>query len=114
MLEDRFKLKIRRETKDAPVYAMVVGKDGVKAELSEDQTPSIWNGPPPGGPPPGWTPPPPPGGSAAITGPVPRGMIMMGVGQLRAGSQTMATFAGLLSGQAGRKVVDRTGVTGLL
>ncbi len=113
MLEDRFKLKILRETKDAPVYALVVGKDGVKAKLSEDQTPFNLNGPPPGGPPPAGPPPPPPGGPAAITGPVPRGMIMMGVGQLRAGAQSMATFAGLLSGQAGRKVVDKTGVTGL-
>ncbi len=38
---------------------------------------------------------------------------MMGLGQLRAGSQTTAALAGLLTGQAGRKVVDKTGVTGL-
>lgn len=113
MLEDRFKLKVRRETKDAPIYALVVAKDGVKAKLSEDQTPFNPNGPPPGAPPSAAPPPPPPGGPAAIAGPVPRGMNMMGVGQLRAGAQTMATLSGLLSGQAGRKVVDKTGVTGL-
>ena len=113
MLEDRFKLKIRRETKDAPIYALVVGKDGVKMKRSEDQTPFNLNGPPPAGPGPGGPPPPPPGGPMAMSGPIPRGMIMMGIGQLRGGAQTMATFAGLLSGQAGRKVVDRTDVSGL-
>jgi uncharacterized protein (TIGR03435 family) len=44
---------------------------------------------------------------------MPRGMIMMGLGQLRAGSATMATFAAVLTGQAGRKVVDKTGLTGI-
>ena len=124
MLEDRFKLKIRRETKSAPIYALVVGKDGVKMKLSEDQTPFNPAGPPPGGPPPGAQgrvgiggpggPPPPPGaGPVPMTGPVQRGMIMMGLGQLRAGAQTAASFAGLLTAQAGRKVVDKTGLTGL-
>jgi uncharacterized protein (TIGR03435 family) len=115
MLEERFKLKIRRETKDTPIYALVVGKDGVKMKLSADQTPF---GPPPTGAVPPTAPPPSappaPGGPAmTATGPIPRGRIMMGLGQLRAGAQTMATLAGLLTGQAGRKVVDKTGVTGL-
>ena len=30
MLEDRFKLKIRRENKELPVYALVTGKNGMK------------------------------------------------------------------------------------
>lgn len=113
MLEDRFKLKVRRETKSAPIYALVIGKDGVKAKLSEDQTPFNPAGPPPGGPPPPAPPPPAAGRGPSMTGPMPRGMIMMGLGQLRAGSHTMATFAGVLTGQAGRKVVDKTGLTGL-
>jgi uncharacterized protein (TIGR03435 family) len=29
-LKDRFKLRLRRETKETPVYAIVVGKDGPK------------------------------------------------------------------------------------
>ena len=37
----------------------------------------------------------------------------MGLGQLRAGAVTTTTLAGLLTGQAGRKVVDKTGTTGL-
>jgi uncharacterized protein (TIGR03435 family) len=32
---------------------------------------------------------------------------------LRASGQTMASFAGMLSGQSGRKVVDRTNLEGL-
>jgi uncharacterized protein (TIGR03435 family) len=34
LLEDRFKVRIRQETKDVPVYAMVVGKSGPKFQKS--------------------------------------------------------------------------------
>src|SRR6185295_9551213 len=34
MLEDRFKLKIRRESKDRPIYALVVDSGGVKMKPS--------------------------------------------------------------------------------
>ena len=44
---------------------------------------------------------------------MPRGMMMVGLGQLRATAQTMTGFAGLLAGSAGRKVVDRTSLEGL-
>jgi uncharacterized protein (TIGR03435 family) len=39
MLEDRFKLKVHRETRDMQVYELVVAKGGLKMKLSEDQTP---------------------------------------------------------------------------
>jgi uncharacterized protein (TIGR03435 family) len=32
LLEDRFKLKIRRETKEMPIYAVVIAKNGLKLE----------------------------------------------------------------------------------
>jgi uncharacterized protein (TIGR03435 family) len=35
LLEDRFKLTLHRETKEIPVYAIVVGKDGPKFHQSE-------------------------------------------------------------------------------
>jgi uncharacterized protein (TIGR03435 family) len=34
LLEDRFKVRVRRETKDVPVYALVVGKSGPKFQKS--------------------------------------------------------------------------------
>src|SRR5205823_314044 len=34
LLADRFKVRIRRETKEVPVYAMVVGKNGAKLQKS--------------------------------------------------------------------------------
>jgi uncharacterized protein (TIGR03435 family) len=37
LLEDRFKLKIRREPKEQPVYALVIGKGGPKLEKSKFQ-----------------------------------------------------------------------------
>jgi uncharacterized protein (TIGR03435 family) len=40
-------------------------------------------------------------------------MMGMSPGQVRASAQTMTALAGLLSGPAGRKVVDRTNLEGL-
>ena len=37
LLEDRFKLTVRREPKEQPVYALVVGKGGPKLEKSKFQ-----------------------------------------------------------------------------
>jgi len=36
LLEDRFQLKIHRETKDLPVYALVVGRNGLKMKPGKD------------------------------------------------------------------------------
>jgi len=111
LLEERFGLQVRHETKDGPIYALMVAKGGLKAKKSADQTPLNFEAPTPGGPAGGPHPPPPapfnPGG------PMPRGMMMVGIGQLRATAQTMSGFAGLLTGSAGRKVVDRTSLEGL-
>jgi uncharacterized protein (TIGR03435 family) len=40
LLEDRFKLRIRREPREQPVYALVVGKGGSKLEKSKFQEPN--------------------------------------------------------------------------
>src|SRR6516225_5035555 len=67
MLEDRFQLKSHMETREMPIYNLVLGKDGPKLKASEDQTPpNLGQGgpPPPCGPvpaaPPATLPPPPP------------------------------------------------------
>src|SRR5215472_4758472 len=38
MLEDRFQLKAHMETRESPIYNLVVAKDGPKLKRSEDQT----------------------------------------------------------------------------
>jgi uncharacterized protein (TIGR03435 family) len=111
LLEERFGLQVRHETKDGPIYALTVAKGGLKAKKSADQTPLNFGAPTPGGPAGG--PPPPPPAPFNPGGPMPRGMMMVGIGQLRATAQTMSGFAGLLTGSAGRKVVDRTSLEGL-
>src|SRR5439155_7999380 len=40
LLEDRFQMKARYETRDLPVYVLTVAKGCPKLKLSEDQTPS--------------------------------------------------------------------------
>ena len=83
MLEDRFKLRIRREPKSMPIYALVVDTGGVK--LKENQT---LDGP--------------------VGGPSAR---PPGAGHIRANSIAMLVM--VLTGSAGRKVVDKTGLIGL-
>ena len=40
LLEDRFQLRVHRETRELPVYNLVVAKDRSKMKLSDDQTAS--------------------------------------------------------------------------
>jgi uncharacterized protein (TIGR03435 family) len=99
LLEDRFKLKVHRETRELPVYELTVAKSGVKVKLSDDQTPpaAILGG---GGPQRG--------------GPLPRGGIRLGRADLEAQAQTMAIFATALGAlYVDRPVVDKTGLKGL-
>ena len=53
LLEDRFKVQLHRETKELPVYWLVVAKGGPKIRLSPDQTSSDDVGPAPAGAGPG-------------------------------------------------------------
>jgi uncharacterized protein (TIGR03435 family) len=45
LLADRFKLKLRRETKEMPVYALVVAKDGPKLQKADIQEKDCTEGP---------------------------------------------------------------------
>jgi uncharacterized protein (TIGR03435 family) len=95
LLEDRFKMKIRRETKVLPVYAVVVGKNGpklTKAKIDEKDCPAG-----------------------------PKGVnrhacheFQGGMGRgLHADAITIADLAEAVSNWADRPVVDRTGLEGL-
>ncbi len=86
MLEDRFKLKIRVETKDRPIYSLVIDSGGVKMKLYATPTPGAAPTPPPAAP--------------------------KGGRLFRLMRANMEAVAGFLTSQAGRKVVDKTGLTG--
>lgn len=90
LLEERFQLKVHKESKEMPIYVLLPGKGSHKLKAAE--TPA---GEGPGGP----------GGPRG-------GMIRMGRGQASMKSATMASLAQLLSQQLGRTVVDKTGIAG--
>ncbi len=79
LLADRFKLRVRFETKDLPVYNLVVAKGGVKmkeAPLSEHS---------------GYS---------------------MGMGRINSKDMEVAALVASLSNPVGRKIIDKTGLTG--
>jgi uncharacterized protein (TIGR03435 family) len=98
LLADRCKLVVHREMRERPVYALVIAKNGPKlkaAEQGQAQTiqakhaDAVWV----------------PGGS---------GVFLRGPnGHIDIYGATTGTLALLLSGPAGRPVVDKTGLTGL-
>jgi bla regulator protein blaR1 len=102
LLEDRFQLKLHRETREMPVYELTVSKGGSKLKLSEDQNPFR--------PPERSAPPPPPPQRGA---PMRPGSMRMGRGDLEAVGVSIPIFVNALSGQLGRTVIDRTGLKGL-
>jgi uncharacterized protein (TIGR03435 family) len=106
LLEDRFRLKWHRETREAPVYFLDAAKGGVKLPVTVPGTCAAW--------PDHRYPPPPPMPNRQLTCDYPlmpvmtdgRGMGIDGTGV------TMASLANRLAGLLGRNVIDRTGFTG--
>jgi uncharacterized protein (TIGR03435 family) len=94
LFEDRFKLKVHRETKEGPVYALVLAKGGAKIKLSRDQSPENVDGPAPPG-----------------AGPN-HGAIRIGAGNLVGNAVTLSWFATMLSQRLDRLIVDKTNLTG--
>ena len=94
LLEDRFQLKLHRENKEAPVYALVVAKDGPKIKLAPDQTSPSVNGPAEPGADPN------------------RGAMRIGSGSLVGSAVTLSLFTRLLSQRLDRTVVDNTNLDG--
>jgi uncharacterized protein (TIGR03435 family) len=116
LLADRFKLVVHNETKEMPIYALVLarsdGKLGPQLKVSETDCAAMMAAgrgrgrgpammPPPGPPQPGAPPPPPP----------PCG-IRIGPGNMGVGGSPMTQVATTLSQFAGRIVMDKTGLTG--
>jgi uncharacterized protein (TIGR03435 family) len=93
LLKDRFKLKLRRETKESPIYALVAAKEGPDMKLSADQTSPSVNGPSP-------------------QGTLNRGNIRIGAGSLVGNAVTMALFTKMLSQRLDHTIIDRTNLTG--
>ncbi|HEX3942052.1 MAG TPA: TIGR03435 family protein [Acidobacteriaceae bacterium] len=94
VLEDRFQLKVHHETRELPVYALVIAKGGSK--LKEGAA-----------------------GDAADPPPVPVGtkdvpglMLMRKRGKIQAWHSPVSNLLSFLSPELGRSVVDQTGLTG--
>ena len=109
LLAERFKLAVHNETKDSPIYALILarsdGKLGPNLKKSETDCEAMFAAgrarggqmPPPGPPPPGQ--------------PMPCG-IRIGLGNMAVGGVPLAQVANSLGMFAGRIVLDRTGLTG--
>ena len=99
LLAERFKLELRRETKEQKVYALLIGNGGAKLKPAEIKTDNK-NSPKALGP--DGKPRPlmmfmfPPGGSVTITAP----------------SASIESLVGMMSRFTGRPVVDMTGIKG--
>lgn len=94
LLADRFKLTIHRETRELPIYALVIAKNGPKFQEAKpgDTYPNGIKGPD--------------GRTAA-------GMIFMnGRGSVTGQGIPISDLVRFLSRQLGRKVEDKTGLTG--
>lgn len=114
LLAERFKLQVHRETKELPIYALVVGKGEPRLRKSEDQPELKNSDTPPKAPPAGQ---PTTLDRAVVQGPggsIPKSAMMfrMGRGQLSAQRSTLAALAMQLASTLGRPVVDKTGLTG--
>jgi|SRR5579883_3114666 len=107
LLAERFKLKIHKDSKEVPIYALVVAKGGVKMKESAPLDPSDPANNPPSGPLPvgrDGRPQLPRGGRGMMISMGPNGLHM------EAARTTTAQLADVLSNQLGRPVVDETGL----
>lgn len=105
LLEDRFNLVVRRETREMPTYALVLdredGRLGPALRRSTTDCETLLAGARRGGPPPA----PNPDGT-------PQCGIFGGPGRIAVGAATMAQVAQMLSTQVQRTVIDKTGLEG--
>ena len=93
MLEERFHLATHRETRQTPVYNLVVAKGGFKLK------PADANGPPLAG-------------FTVVEGQKRSGRMMFSNGQINAQGFTLTQLAANLQSEARRTVIDKTGIAG--
>ena len=103
LLEDRFQLRIHRESREMPVYALVPARGGLKLPPPRDGSCAEEQAPPP-----------------ALGDPTPKprcgGMdvpLESGAWHMRGGKVPMAEFVRALSGMLGHTVTDQTGFSGV-
>lgn len=108
LLEERLNLKYHHETRELPMYSLVVAKGGPKLKVSDIPDPGANSKVPDSAP---GKPGDPGANNRASTAPRGRRM-MMGRGHLVGEGTGISTLAHLLSQQLGRTVVDKTGLTG--
>ena len=94
LLAERFQLKLHRETRQLPVYALVVDKGGAKIKLSADQISPTVDGP-----------------SQPGAGPN-HGAFKFGAGSMTGNAVGLSLFTNLISQRLDRRVIDRTGLAG--
>jgi uncharacterized protein (TIGR03435 family) len=109
LLAERFQMTVHRETREQPVYALVVGKSGPKLKKYEDSAPPAPGVP--GGMAPRST------GAGAASIPMSRGSVNFRIGggevsSLEARGTTLSGLAGILSNMMDRPVLDMTGIQG--
>jgi uncharacterized protein (TIGR03435 family) len=117
LLAERFRMVVRRETKEQPVYALVVAKGGPKLTKAADEPLPEPKQDAAAPPPP---PPLPPGAGGGHVTPkdMPKGAVMIslnsadGASKMALRGATMGSFSDMLSNILDRPVVDMTGLSG--
>lgn len=108
LLADRFKLVVHKETREIPVYALVLarpdGKFGPQLSRADIDCAALARS--------GTPPPPGPATPASQGQPIGPCSLRFGGGTMAARSNTMDRIARSLTGAVDRMVVDRTGLTG--
>jgi uncharacterized protein (TIGR03435 family) len=92
LLADRFKLRVHHESKELPIYALVIAKGGPKLRVTGVGS----------------------GDQRDVHGDTPQpGVMLMGPGRISGQGIPIASLVKMLSGQnLGRPIVDKTGLTG--
>lgn len=107
LFQDRFNLKYHHETRDLPIYTLVVAKSGVKMKQSAPDPPAKSDDVKPDAPPR-----PDPAGPNAPPRLGRHGLMSNGRGHLESTGTSTEMLVHILSSELGRTVVDKTGLTG--